>query len=185
MASIAGSIAAAVEEQGTATAEIARGVTETATAINAMHSRNAEVSKEAGAAGRHASEVLDGTRALDDAIDDLKRALIRTVRTSTAEVERRMFQREDVDLPCQLEMPGEGTIAARLGDLSEGGARPTGTSGLRPRTRGTLRTGGLAPIEFTVRSVDGAAVHVAFETDDVGRQALHAYMARGVNRRAA
>jgi hypothetical protein len=38
---------------------------------------------------------------------------------------------------------------------------------------------------FSVRGIDGAGVHVAFEMDDAGRQALHAYMARGANRRAA
>jgi methyl-accepting chemotaxis protein len=182
--SIAGSIAAAVEEQGTATAEIARGVTATATAISGVNTRNAEVAKEAGAAGRHASEVLDGTRTLDHAIGELKRALIRTVRTSTAEVDRRVFQREDIDLPGQLEIPGGGSIASRVGDLSEGGARLAGTSGLRPGTRGTLRLGGLAPMAFTVRSIDDMGIHVAFEMDDAGRQALRAYMAR-VHRQAA
>jgi hypothetical protein len=96
-----------------------------------------------------------------------------------------MFQREDVDLPCQLEVPEQGSIAAHLGDLSEGGARLTGPSGLQPGTRGTLRLGGLAPMAFSVRGIDGAGVHVAFEMDDAGRQALHAYMARGANRRAA
>jgi hypothetical protein len=38
---------------------------------------------------------------------------------------------------------------------------------------------------FIVRGVDGTGVHVAFEMDDAGRQALHAYMAGGANRRAA
>jgi methyl-accepting chemotaxis protein len=85
---IAGSIAAAVEEQGAATAEIARGVTETATAVNAMSARNAEVSREAGAAGHHADTVLEGTHVLNESIGDLRRTLIRTVRSSTAEVDR-------------------------------------------------------------------------------------------------
>ena len=44
---IAGSIAAAVEQQGMATAEIARNVTETASAANEMSCRSAEVLSEA------------------------------------------------------------------------------------------------------------------------------------------
>jgi methyl-accepting chemotaxis protein len=54
---IAGSIAAAVEQQGAATAEIARNVTETSNAANEVTSRITEVSAEAEATDRHAVEV--------------------------------------------------------------------------------------------------------------------------------
>ena len=77
--------------QGKATADIARNVTETAAAVNEMSSRNTEVSQEAERAGRYAEEVLDNTKVLDGAVDELRRGLIRTVRTSTAEVDRRLF----------------------------------------------------------------------------------------------
>jgi methyl-accepting chemotaxis protein len=184
--SIAGSIAAAVVQQGAATAEIARGVSETATAVNAVNARNAEVSREAGDAGRHADEVLNGTRVLDGAIDELRRALIRTVRTSTADVDRRMFQRQEMDLACQVEVPGLGPIAARLTDLSEGGARLAGAAGLTRGTRGTLRMAGLTrPVPFAVRASEGAALRVSFETDDTGAQSLRALLAKSALRPAA
>ena len=59
ISAIASSIAAAVEEQGAATAEIARNVTETASAANEMNSRTMEVSTEAEQTGKHAHR---GTR---------------------------------------------------------------------------------------------------------------------------
>jgi methyl-accepting chemotaxis protein len=183
---IAGSIAAAVEEQGAATAEIARGVTETATAVNAMSARNEEVSREAGAAGHHADTVLEGTQVLNDAVGDLRRTLIRTVRTSTAEVDRRRMQRADVELPCQMEISGQGMIAARLGDLSEAGARVTGASGLVPGARGKLRITGLSvALPFSVRGIDGTAARLLFETDEVGRQAVRGLLSGAAQRHAA
>jgi methyl-accepting chemotaxis protein len=91
VSAIAGAIAAAVEEQGAATAEIARNVAETASAVNEMASRNTDVSGEAEKAGRYAGDVLEGTKILDSAVGDLQRAIIRTVRSSTEEVDRRLF----------------------------------------------------------------------------------------------
>ena len=53
---IAGSIAAAVEEQGAATAEIARNVAETAAAADTMTTRTTQVSSEATQIGRRAGD---------------------------------------------------------------------------------------------------------------------------------
>ena len=60
---IAGSIAAAVEEQGAATAEIARNVSRDRAAANDDDQRIAEVSAEAEQTGRHADDVHDNTTA--------------------------------------------------------------------------------------------------------------------------
>src|SRR6185312_16457936 len=93
---IANSIAAAVEEQGAATGEIARSVARTAVDANAMTSRVSEVSGEAEQTTRLAGRVLDDSGVLATAVGDLKRTVVRVVRTSTDEVDRRMFQRRDV-----------------------------------------------------------------------------------------
>jgi len=57
---IASSIAAAVEEQGAATTEIARNVAETASAANEMTTRTTEVSIEAEQTGKRAVDVRGG-----------------------------------------------------------------------------------------------------------------------------
>ena len=74
---IAGSIAAAVEQQAAATAEIARNVTETASAVNEMTTRIAEVTREAERTGRSAMDVRDSAAGLTASVADLKRTVVR------------------------------------------------------------------------------------------------------------
>jgi len=120
---IAGSIAAAVEEQSAATAEIARNVAETATAARQMTERTAELSAEAAMTGREAEEVLGNTSTLNDTVKDLRQALVRAVRTSTGEVDRRQNGRRR---PCYVEasiVQAARSEPATLHDISEQGCR--------------------------------------------------------------
>jgi hypothetical protein len=88
-------------------------------------------------------------------------------------VDRRLFQRHEVDLTCRVERPGVAPVTAHISDVSEGGALLTGASGLTAGTRGTLRMAGFAtPVEFTVLGADGAATRVAFTLVDASRVAL-------------
>jgi hypothetical protein len=117
---IAGSIAAAVEQQGAATAEIARSVNETAAAANEMTNRTNEVSTEADQTGQKAAEVLQGTAALDAAMEDLHKSVIHMVRTSTSEVDRRHYRRRPCLVEATLSYQGRSEKAL-LHDLSERG----------------------------------------------------------------
>ena len=117
---IAGSIAAAVEEQGAATAEIARNVTETAAAANEMTRRISEVSAEAEQTGERSAQVRGDTAALNAMVDELKHSVIRVVRTSTAEVDRRATRRR----PCLADatITRQGQVGkAVIRDISERG----------------------------------------------------------------
>jgi methyl-accepting chemotaxis protein len=163
---IAGSIAAAVEQQGAATAEISRNVTETAGAANAMTTRTTEVSAEASETGRHAAEVRDHATGLNEAMEELRHALIRAVRTSTAEVDRRAHKRYVVDLPCRLTVAGQ-THAARVADLSDFGARVCGAPALQAGSVGTLDVDGVGiPLPFIVRLTEDDSLHLAFTPDE-------------------
>ncbi|HUB46999.1 MAG TPA: methyl-accepting chemotaxis protein [Acetobacteraceae bacterium] len=118
---IAGSIAAAVEEQSAATAEIARNVSETAAAANQMTERTRQVSAEASITGEKADEVLGNTSSLNETIGGLQRALVRVVRTSTTEVDRRRNGRRR---PCHVEasiVQAGRAESAILHDISEHG----------------------------------------------------------------
>ena len=75
---IAGSIAAAVEQQGAATAEIARAVSDTSATVNVMSARNAEVAADAERTGVYAGQVQDASVTLTGALQDLRRAMVRT-----------------------------------------------------------------------------------------------------------
>jgi methyl-accepting chemotaxis protein len=175
---IAGSIAAAVEQQGAATAEIARNVTETASAVNEMNTRNAEVSSEAATAGRHAEDVTAHTKGLSAAVTEVRSALIRTVRTATAEVDRRAFKRQAMELRCQVELSGRSPVQAVLLNLSEGGARLRGVPADRAGLRGLLRpVGGRTVLNFVVEGMDGDDMRVSFDIDEAGREAVRALIA--------
>jgi methyl-accepting chemotaxis protein len=181
---ISGSIAAAVEQQGAATAEIARNVTETATAANEMTQRTAEVSSEAEQTGRQAGEVRDNTQGLRSAMEDLQHAVIRAVRTSTSDVDRRAGERYPVDVACRLSIAGQGSHAGRLTDISEGGASVADTPALAVASRGTLELDGLT-LPFTVRSGDERGLHLAFQLDAATADRLRAFLARAALRQAA
>ncbi len=86
---IAASIGEAIEQQGSATAEIARNVEETARAASAVTTRTEEVSGEASDTGRRAAEVRDTAAGLNTAMEDMRQFLIRVVRSSTTEGDRR------------------------------------------------------------------------------------------------
>jgi methyl-accepting chemotaxis protein len=163
---IAGSIAAAVEQQGAATAEIARNVAGTAAAANEMTSRVTEVSAEAGQTGRRAAEVRDSTTEMKQAVEQLKHQVVRMVRTSTDEVNRRQMIRFATALPCRLSTSAQGTRTARITDLSQSGARVEGGPQLTAGQRGTLAADGIDfPLPFIVRSADDDALHLGFELD--------------------
>jgi methyl-accepting chemotaxis protein len=163
---ISGSIAAAVERQGAATAAIARNVTETAQAADAMTSRINDVSAEAVDANRHAVDVHGSTVALSQAVEELRHAVIRVVRTSTADVNRRQTRRHAVDLPARFDVAGRGEQAVRVSNLSEGGALVTGAPDLASGTHGALRLDGVGvPLPCVVHGGDRDGLHLAFELD--------------------
>jgi methyl-accepting chemotaxis protein len=180
---ITGSIAAAVEQQGAATAEIARNVGDTAAAINQMSSRNSDVSQEAKQAGDYAEDVVGNAKVLDGAIHDLRHGLVHIVRTSSAELDRRPTPRIKTDLSGRADLPGHGTVAARVNNLSMEGAEVSGLPDLPPGSSGVLRLDGVAaPLAFKVVSVVAGVSDLSFDAGAAGTETLRKLlddMARG------
>ena len=163
---IASSIAAAVVQQGAATAEIARSVTQTAQAAHEMTSRISEVSAESKHNGEQAAQVDESAIGLAAAVGALKRTVVRVVRTSTAEVNRRDGERFVVDLPARVSLADQAQQAVRVIDLAERGARLEGLPATPFGAHGMLHLDGMAtPLPFIVRNVDGDRCGVAFELD--------------------
>jgi methyl-accepting chemotaxis protein len=186
MNSISGSIAAAVEQQGAATAEIARSMTETATAADAMRTRTEEVSIEAEQTGHHAGDVRGNAAGLSKAMEDLQRAVIRVVRTSTTDVDRRREERHAVQLPCRIAVAGHGARDARLADISPHGAFAQGGPAVPAGTRGSIDIQGVgAPLPFIVRAAEGDALHLAFELDAAAASRLAQFLQHRILPRAA
>jgi methyl-accepting chemotaxis protein len=172
MDTVAGSIAAAVEEQGTATAEIARGIGQTAQAAAAMLDRAREVSNEADATGRKAETVLEESGRVDSAVQEMQRSVIRVVRTATAEVDRRGYRRRPCLADATIRYNGK-TASVVLHDISEGGCRAVGLpadaaraeltvviahGGAQAKGRAQAVADGIGHIEFTGGPLDASVV---------------------------
>jgi methyl-accepting chemotaxis protein len=183
---IANSIAAAVEEQGAATAEIARNVNETASAAHGMAARIAEVLAEAEQTGKRAAEVHENVAGLSVSVTQLGQSVIRVVRASTAEVDRRQAARYDVDMPCQVRVSGQGASPARVVQISEGGAAIRGAPSLPPGARATVRldSNGLA-LPCTVRASEDNTLYVMFELDAATNAQFKSSLERLARRQAA
>ena len=183
---IATSITAAVEQQRAATAEIARNVTETASAVTAIGGRNDTVAQEAAQAKHYADDVLENARGLGAAIQDLRHALNRIVHTSTEEVDRRNAKRYEIDRGCRLEVPGIGVQTGRVIDLSEGGAALRGIADVTAGQSGTLHFDGLnAAVPCRIVKAADSVLHVAFDPSDSVRQAVAGLVAEANRREAA
>ena len=154
---IAVAVAAAVEQQAAATQEIARGAVETAAAAGQVSASIAEVSRDAQATGQRAAAVRLGSSAVAERIVDLRGSIVRVVRTSTSDAERRRATRVRVDAPCTVVVGGQAPVAAIVRDISTGGARLGGLGHADPGAAGLLRldgTGADAHARFEVRGRD-------------------------------
>ena len=166
---VATAIASAVEEQAAATQEISRNVNDTASAAQEVSHRIAEVSREAGATGDRAADVRIIADEVSNSIDDLRSILVRVVRTSMTEVDRRHDTRYEANLPARVETPA-GARICRLLNLSTGGAALEGWTGAVAGARGALHIEGFAvPLPVRVIEVEQTHCHVRFELADGAR----------------
>nr|WP_294504967.1 cache domain-containing protein [uncultured Rhodopila sp.] len=181
---IASGVASAVEKQAASTMSIAFNVTETAAAAGDMSNRIQEVSAEAEQTERHALSVRENASALELAVADLRHAVIRVVRTSTTEVDRRSATRHPVDLQCRIGAAG-AEHEARLADLSLTGARVDGGPALPDGSRGSVIAGGVS-LPFVVRTLDHrGSLHLQFEESEAVRLAVAGLLERLQQRRVA
>jgi methyl-accepting chemotaxis protein len=182
---VAGSIAAAVEQQGAATAEIARNISETANAAHEMQARTTEVSEEARRTGGHAALVRSNATGLNDATEELRHSIIRAVRTSTTEVDRRAALRFDIDLPCRLSVEGR-TYTARVADFSDTGAQVRGAPMLKAGIRAALDIDGIGfSLPCIVRFGEADSLRLSFDLDAATAVRFRGVPERLAQRRAA
>lgn len=159
---------------------------ETARAAREITDRTGEASNEAAVTGHQAGDLRDTIVSLNHAVEELRHSVIKVVRTSTADMERRQFQRYAVDLPAALSITGQEESRVQVVDLSEGGGCLRGAADLPPGARGELRLDCLAvPLGFVVRAADSGVMHVAFELDAIAASGLKTLFDRQEVRQAA
>jgi hypothetical protein len=159
---ISSSVAAAVEEQSAATSEIARSMGEAAAAAKLMTTQTGSVQAAARDADEQAATVQRTAGVLDTAVRRLRQTVIRVVRTSTRDVDRRVLERRTVNLPAEVTMDGEVPAKVRVLDLSEGGALLQSERPVVSGRDGVLRINNL-PYRFKVLALrDGGAFGISF-----------------------
>jgi hypothetical protein len=134
MSEVSVAVAASVEQQAAATAEIARNVTESSVAMQSVSRQITTVSHDAATSGQQAAAVSSSVRAVEEGFSDLRQKLIRTVRTATRDADRRMNGRVGVNEAATLIFPDGTRRPCRLRDVSTAGARLT-VEGEPPATK--------------------------------------------------
>jgi len=103
---VSSSIADSIGVQSKMTVEISRTVEETSIAAREVAIQIAAVSREATEAGRRSSDIRDGAVDIASKVEQLRVTLIRVIRTSTADVDRRRSPRLTIDRPGTLKLNG-------------------------------------------------------------------------------
>lgn len=171
---VAQSIAAAVEEQGAATKEIARNVTQTAEAVDVVTNRISLVTKEANEVGEHAGALQTSFKGVNSSIESLRTSLVKIVRTSTEEANRRMFARFIAEIDAKARFRGK-TETAKILDISRGGVKFRSAHEVEIDARGTIEFEGMA-LPIAVRHFAQGVAHVEFagtEGEMAGFKAWH------------
>jgi methyl-accepting chemotaxis protein len=148
---IAGSVAAAVEEQDAATGEIARNVQQSAQAAQETSDRIIEVASEAANTGRQADMVDQMLDAMAEQVAELGHVLTRVVRTATPDVNRRSAPRYAIREKVRV-----GEHEGEVADISLGGVRVVGLPNAScPGQRCTVQVGDLQVPATVIESRDG------------------------------
>lgn len=174
-------VAGAVEEQSIVTGEIAGGVSQAAESVRSVSARIGNVLQEVTATNERTSAVAGAVDQSTAAIDTLRTIVVKAVRTSSRDVNRREHERFAVDWRATLACDGE-TVAVEIRDVSVGGARIRASGDLSRVGRGTLRLAGY-PHDLEFRVADRRDdLHVSFVHDEAGQAAWTAHLAKRLGR---
>ena len=175
---VSSTIARAIEEQNIVTVEISRTVEETSLAAREVASQIISVSNEATETGRRATEIRDGSAEIASKVDALRATLVRVIRTSTSDVDRRNSSRVDIRRPATLRMQGKsGRVTVR--DLSLGGAMiDEALSNAPAGTPMTLAIDGVAAeLSGVVARIEEDTTLVTFELSEHAKRTVGALIA--------
>ncbi|MGJ4944140.1 cache domain-containing protein [Bradyrhizobium sp. HKCCYLS1011] len=118
---VSSGIADAIDAQNAVTTEISRTVEETSLAAREVATQIASVSREAAEAGRRSTDIRDGSAQVAHKVQELRADLVRVIRTSTADVDRRLASRLNINRPATLQVNGQGA-PVKVRNIALGGA---------------------------------------------------------------
>jgi methyl-accepting chemotaxis protein len=169
-------IAAAMEEQSATMGEISRHVAETAVSASHVSESVSIVLGEANRTGESARALSSSAGDVSKSIAGLRETIVRVVRSSSPDVERRQAPRHAIN--------ASGDLASRarrvmIEDIGRGGALLSGVGDLAGGDRDTLRWNG-AETPFRVASASGGVAHVVFDVLDPQFDAVLAQLDKGM-----
>jgi methyl-accepting chemotaxis protein len=147
---LAANLDAAMSRQDSATREIARSIAEATQATREAARSMTEVTTDARDAGSRATRSREETASLATEAETLKQQVVRIVRTSVSEVNRRGEARSPANGRGSIEVGGVSR-EVELRDTSENGIGIAAVDGLLPGQRGTLRLPGKPAMAVEVR----------------------------------
>jgi len=172
----------AIKQQSVATHEITRNVGETAVSAREVSARIQHVSAGAAKVGSQAESVRHSIGDITENIAGLRAVLVRVVRTSTDDTNRRKHPRYAMTVRAEIQDVSGKRLTGELVDISEAGAKLSVSSGMRTDEKGKLGLDGLTlSLPFIVRARQGDALHVAFELTE----AQHTIFRQWFNQRLA
>jgi methyl-accepting chemotaxis protein len=121
-----GAVAEVMQQQNLATREIAASVAAAAGAVRDVATRIAAVAGETRRGGESAARVRVAAEEAEAAVASLRGTLIRVVRSSTSEVDRRLHERSELAMAARLRLSGGAEHPVEVVDLSLGGAALSG-----------------------------------------------------------
>jgi methyl-accepting chemotaxis protein len=182
---VANSIAAAVEQQHAATCEIARSVEQSAESNREVSSKIANVSQDATELNERAAEVQQTIAGAADSVGALRSILVKVVRSSSEDTNRRASPRYLVDIPVVVETSGR-KVQSRIVDVSEGGARITCVPCPELDSLGRIAVDGMPqPIPFVVRGGSKETACLQVTAEGAAREQYLAWVSRQIEGRAA
>jgi len=157
-------VTGAMEQQRAATLEIARNVSRTTDAAEEVARRIAEVSAEASQTGDRAAQVGGISAEVADGIDELRRVLVKAVRTATDEVNRRLIPRYRISRTATVTFGGQSHNVT-IDNVSEGGLAASGLPATIPTgSRVEIAIPGISvPLAASVLITERGDLHGKFE----------------------
>jgi aerotaxis receptor len=172
----------AIKQQSTATQEITRNIGETALSAREVSARIQNVSAGAAKVGSRAENVRHSIAEITESIAGLRSVLVRAVRTSADDTDRRKYPRYSMTVQAEILDASSKRLAGELVDISEAGAKLSCSSGMQTGEKGNLRLDGFAlPLPFMVRARRDESLHVEFELTE----AHHVTFRKWFNQRVA
>jgi methyl-accepting chemotaxis protein len=154
-------IAAAIEQQGAATSEIARNISQTTSATLEVTEKIQNVSIGAGNVNGRANDVRASMGKITGNIGGLREILVRVVRSSTADANRRMSVRHAISVNGEIHDSAGERHQGELLDISQTGARIRCNPEMRLGESGSLKVEGFASaLPFVVRAKRADSLHV-------------------------